>query len=90
MTFHRYQTRNLPEMPSRRIPTPRGYLNDRRTKTIKIDREFGPVVAEAFERFANGTETIASLQQFLASKGMTTESRNPSRRGGPISRIRSG
>ncbi|MFO1022744.1 MAG: recombinase family protein, partial [Planctomycetales bacterium] len=67
-------------------PTPRGYLNDRRTKTIKIDREFGPVVAEAFERFANGTETIASLQQFLASKGMTTESRNPSRRGGPISK----
>ncbi len=55
------------EFPSRaRV----GYINDRRTKRIVIDRARAPVVREAFERYATGSDTIDDISAFLFSRGI--------------------
>jgi site-specific DNA recombinase len=47
-----------------------GYLNDRRKKRIVIDRERAPVIREAFERYATGSDTIDEVSDFLFSRGI--------------------
>ena len=47
-----------------------GYLNDRRKKRIVIDRERAPVIREAFERYATGSDTIDEVRAFLFSRGI--------------------
>jgi DNA invertase Pin-like site-specific DNA recombinase len=51
---------------------PRGYLNDRRTKMIQVDRPLAPIIREVFERYAAGTETVESLRYFLKDRGIVT------------------
>ena len=53
---------------------PIGYLNDYRTKTIIVDKERAPIVIEAIERYATGTETIDSIRSFLKSQGVKSSS----------------
>jgi DNA invertase Pin-like site-specific DNA recombinase len=52
---------------------PRGYLNDRRTKTIKVDPIIGPIIAEMFEKYATGHETIDTMRRFLFSRGVASK-----------------
>ena len=49
---------------------PIGYLNDRRTKRIVIDRERAPVLRELFERYATGSDTLEDGRAFLFSRGI--------------------
>lgn len=51
---------------------PRGYLNDRRAKTIVVDRELAPIIREVFDRYAAGTETVESLRYFLQERGVVS------------------
>jgi len=46
-------------------PAPIGYINDYRTKRVFVDRERAPIVKEAFERYAAGTETQETLREFF-------------------------
>ena len=57
------------EYPGR---APFGYLNDARVKRISVDRERAPIVKEAFERYATGTETLDSLRHVFAERGVRT------------------
>jgi site-specific DNA recombinase len=56
---------------------PIGYLNDYRTKRIIVDRERGPLVKAAFERYATGSETLDSIREFLSAKGVRAKSGTP-------------
>ena len=49
---------------------PRGYLNDKATKTIVVDPHFAPLVKEAFETFAQGDKTLNQMQDFFAERGI--------------------
>jgi site-specific DNA recombinase len=51
---------------------PLGYKNDYRVKRIIIDHERAPIVKEAFERYATGTETLDSLRSFFAQHGIVS------------------
>src|ERR1700722_3197578 len=57
------------EYPGR---APFGYMNDSRVKRICVDRERAPVVKEAFERYATGTETLDSLRHVFGERGVRT------------------
>lgn len=46
---------------------PRGYLNDKATKTIVVDPHLAPIVKEAFEVFSEGNKTLDNMQDFLPS-----------------------
>jgi site-specific DNA recombinase len=51
---------------------PIGYLNDARIKRIVIDKKRAPIVEDLFERYATGKETLDSMRDFLASRGVRT------------------
>ncbi|MBP9853142.1 recombinase family protein [Candidatus Saccharibacteria bacterium] len=53
---------------------PIGYINDVRTKTVIVNKRLAPVVAAAFELYAEGSQTLESIAVFLKSKGITTKS----------------
>jgi len=53
---------------------PIGYINDVRTKTVIVNKRLAPVVAAAFELYAEGNQTLESIAVFLKSKGITTKS----------------
>ncbi len=53
---------------------PVGYLNDRRTKEIVIDKKLSPVIIKCFEMFANGNYRIKDVAHFLAENGIKTKS----------------
>ncbi len=52
---------------------PVGYINNRRTKTIVIDRERGPHVKQAFELYVAGNATLDRVRAFLAEKGIVSK-----------------
>ena len=58
------------EFPHR---APIGYLNDYRTKKIIVDRERAPIITEAFELYATGTETLDTLRAFFAQRGLRSK-----------------
>ena len=55
---------------------PFGYLNDKATKTIKIDRKRAPYVVRAFELYATGGYTIQQITDVLYKEGLRTASGN--------------
>ena len=46
-------------------PAPIGYHNDYRTKKLIVDRERAPIVKEAYERYATGSETQETMRVFF-------------------------
>ncbi len=63
---------------------PRGYLNDRRTKMIQVDRALAPIIREVFERYAAGTETVESLRYFLKDRGVVSRKTSKGPGGLPV------
>ena len=59
------------EYPSR---APVGYFNDRRYKTIVVDKKIAKAVREAFEYYANGDTRLEDVAKFLAERGIHTRS----------------
>ncbi|MDE3067739.1 MAG: recombinase family protein, partial [Verrucomicrobiota bacterium] len=53
-------------------PAPIGYLNDYRTKQIVVDPERGPVMRQAFERYATGEVTFDDMREFFGARGIRT------------------
>ena len=51
---------------------PLGYLNDPRTKTIRIHKKNAVPVREMFERYANGNATLNNLAERLENAGVLT------------------
>jgi site-specific DNA recombinase len=54
---------------------PRGYLNDRATKTIAVDPHEAPIFKGAFEAFAQGDKTLDAMQDFFAEHGILSKKR---------------
>ncbi len=52
------------------LPAPLGYLNHGRGKPKTIDPVAGPLVREAFERYATGRETLKSLRRAMKERGL--------------------
>ncbi len=63
---------------------PRGYLNDKATKTIVVDPGLAPIVKGAFESFAMGDKTLNDMQDFFADNGILSKKHknDPRTRGG--------
>jgi DNA invertase Pin-like site-specific DNA recombinase len=51
---------------------PLGYLNDPRTKTIRVHKKNAALVREMFERYANGSATLGDLAVMLENAGVMT------------------
>lgn len=51
---------------------PFGYLNDKATKTIVVDHDRAPYVAEMFERYATGLYSYKQLANRLYEQGLRT------------------
>ena len=51
---------------------PIGYLNDRRTKEIVIDKKLSLVIIKCFEMFATGNFLIKEVAHFLSEQGIKT------------------
>jgi Site-specific recombinases, DNA invertase Pin homologs len=56
---------------------PLGYMNDKRTKTIALDRKQAKVIKQAFELYAQNQSRLEDISLFLASNGVKTD---PTRR----------
>ncbi|HOX30258.1 MAG TPA: recombinase family protein [Candidatus Pacearchaeota archaeon] len=56
---------------------PLGYMNDKRTKTIALDRKQARVIKQAFELYAQNESRLEDISLFLAKNGIKTE---PTRR----------
>ena len=61
---------------------PRGYLNDKGTKTIVIDPTLAPIMKRAFEAYAEGNRTLDSMQDFLAEHGVFSKKLGSCNKGG--------
>ena len=62
------------------------YVDDREVKTIEIDPERGSLIAWAFEAYASGEWTIASLHEALVAKGLRCRPNGRSATPNPIHR----
>ena len=51
---------------------PIGYINDVRTKTIVVDKRRKPFVIAAFELYAEGSQRLQDIADFLKTKGIAT------------------
>lgn len=61
------------EWPNR---APFGYLNDKATKTIKIDKQLAPYVLRSFELYATGGYTLSQIVEILYAEGLRTSRGN--------------
>ena len=61
---------------------PRGYVNDKGTKTIIIDPTLAPIMKRAFEEYAEGNRTLDNMQDFLAENGVLSKKHNSRNKGG--------
>ena len=52
---------------------PIGYLNDPRTKTIRVHKKNATLVREMFERYASGTTTLDELATWLENAGVMSK-----------------
>ena len=59
------------------LPAPVGYLNCGKAKPKEIDPVKGPLVRRAFELYATGQYTFATLRPELAAIGLTTRTGKP-------------
>ncbi len=55
---------------------PFGYINDKVSKTIKIDKKFGSYVFRAFELYSTGGYTLKQISDILYQEGMRTKTGN--------------
>ena len=53
---------------------PLGYLNDPRTKTIVVDKQFAPVIKQMYEAYASGRYTLQEISILLKEKGAVSRS----------------
>jgi site-specific DNA recombinase len=61
---------------------PRGYLNDKATRTIVLDPTLAPVVKRAFELYAEGHSTLDQMQEFFLTNAILSERKGARGRGG--------
>ena len=61
---------------------PRGYVNDKGTKTVVIDPQLAPVVRRAFETYAEGNCTLDAMQAFFADNGILSKKYKERGKGG--------
>ncbi len=61
------------EWPS---PAPIGYVNDKATKTIKVDKKMAPYVVRAFELYASGAYTLKEITNVFYTEGLRTKTGN--------------
>ena len=54
------------------VQAPLGYLNDKGTKTIKVDPKISKIVKKAFEMFKSGNHSFTSISEFLYGHGIKT------------------
>ena len=52
---------------------PLGYVNDPRTKTIRVHKKNAALVREMFEKYASGNITLDGLANFLENKGVMSK-----------------
>jgi len=50
---------------------PLGYLNDRKTRTIVIDKDKAPLIRKTFELYATGTYSLSRLRDTMNACGLT-------------------
>lgn len=51
---------------------PLGYVNDPRTRSIRVDKKKAAVIREAFEMYAQGTFRYEDISRFLFERGIAT------------------
>ena len=52
---------------------PLGYLNDKATKTVKIDKKFAPYIVRAYELYLTGGNTLEQITKVLYDEGLRTK-----------------
>ena len=52
---------------------PLGYLNDKATKTAKIDKKFAPYIVRAYELYLTGGYTLDQITKVLYDEGLRTK-----------------
>lgn len=57
-------------------PAPYGYLNDKATKTIILDKKLAPYVKEMFILYATGSYSFKDISDILHNKGLRTKQGN--------------
>ena len=55
-------------------PTPIGYINDPRTKTVIVDRKKAKIIKQTFELYAQNNSCFEDISNFLAQKGILRRS----------------
>ena len=52
---------------------PLGYVNDKATKTVKIDKKFAPYIVRAYELYLTGGYTLEQITKVLYDEGLRTK-----------------
>lgn len=60
---------------------PIGYINNKNTKQIVLDRRVAPKITEAFKLYAQGDKTMSEISQYLYDNGVKTDGRYNKRKG---------
>lgn len=60
---------------------PIGYINNKNTKRIVLDRRVAPKITQAFELYARGDKTMSEIAQFFYDNGIKTDGRYNKRKG---------
>ena len=53
---------------------PVGYINDKRTKSVVVDKKYAPIVRRAFELYAQGDQKLENIGSFLAQHNLLSKS----------------
>lgn len=56
---------------------PLGYLNDKNTKTVVVDKQFAGVIREVYETYASGRYTLKEISLLLKERGAASRSGKP-------------
>ena len=51
---------------------PIGYINDKRVKSVIVDKKRAPIIREAFELYAQDNSRLEDISNFLAQQGITS------------------
>lgn len=60
---------------------PIGYINNKNTKRIVLDRCVAPKITKAFKLYAQGDKTMSEISQYLYDNGVKTDGRYNKRKG---------
>jgi len=53
---------------------PVGYINDKRIKSVVVDRKYAPIIRRAFELYAQGDKRLEDIAEFLAQNHIISKS----------------